>query len=133
MPWGAAVLHVDRRPAAPHGKTVDEFERTPDLTERLARYRQTIEQSPPPAGHRKRRGVDKMLAAIIDRCLAADPDHRFPNVQAVLDALDAAGIAVGAAADDGLGGDRAGAAAGRGGVLCLARVSVGRSHNRTTA
>ena len=75
----------------PHrtGKTVDEFERTPDLAERLSHYRQSIEQSPPPAGHRKRRGVDKMLAAIVDRCLAVDPAERFPNVQSVLDALDA--------------------------------------------
>ena len=29
-----------------------------------------------------------MLAAIVDRCLAPDPGKRFPNVQAVLDALD---------------------------------------------
>ncbi len=74
----------------PHrtGKTVDEFERTPDLAERLSRYRQSIEQSPPPSAHRKVRGVDKLLAAIVDRCLAADPNKRFANVQAVLDALD---------------------------------------------
>ena len=30
-----------------------------------------------------------MLAAIVDRCLAADPSKRYANVQAVLDALDA--------------------------------------------
>ena len=28
------------------------------------------------------------LAEIVDRCLAADPDQRFPNVQSVLDALN---------------------------------------------
>jgi len=71
------------------GKTVGEFERTPELTDRLVRYRRSIEQSPPPDEHRKRRGVDKMLAAIVDRCLAVDPNRRFANVQAVLDALDA--------------------------------------------
>lgn len=70
------------------GKTVDQFERTPELDRRLAHYRQMIEQSPPPAQHRKMRRVDKFLAAIVDRCLAADPAKRFPNVQAVLDALD---------------------------------------------
>ena len=48
-----------------------------------------IRQSPPPAEHRQIRGVDRALAAIIDRCLAADPAKRFPNAQAVLDALEA--------------------------------------------
>ncbi|MFZ1937441.1 MAG: protein kinase [Thermoguttaceae bacterium] len=71
------------------GKTVDAFERTPDLNERLRHYRETIEQSPPPSAHRKVRGVDKMLAAIVDRCLAVDPERRYANVQEVLDALDA--------------------------------------------
>ncbi len=60
-----------------------------NLTQRLSRYRQLIQQSPPPTGHRRVRGVDTDLAAIIDRCLAADPDDRFPTVQAVLDALAA--------------------------------------------
>ncbi len=85
-----ALLYCMLTGAPPYrtGATVDEFEQTPDLTERLGRYRETIEQAPRPAGHRKRRGVDKMLAAIVDRCLATDPDRRFPNVQSVLDALD---------------------------------------------
>jgi len=47
-----------------------------------------IEQSPPAAGHRRVRGVDRALAEIIDRCLAPDPQKRLPNVQAVLAALD---------------------------------------------
>jgi hypothetical protein len=55
----------------------------------LQRYRLFIEQSPPPEEHRGVRGVDKRLAAIIDRCLAADPHDRFPTVQTVLAALDA--------------------------------------------
>lgn len=85
-----ALLYCMLTGGPPHraGKTVDEFERTPDLTSRLIRYRQTIEQSPLPMAHRKRRGVDKSLAAIVDRCLAPDPEKRFANVQAVLDALD---------------------------------------------
>ena len=85
-----ALLYCMLTGGPPHrtGKTVDDFERTPGLSERLAHYRRTIEQSPPVAEHRRRRGVDKMLAAIVDRCLAADPEKRYPNVQAVLDALD---------------------------------------------
>jgi len=64
------------------------FEQLTDLSERLAYYRQTIEHSPPPMEHRRSRGVDKMLAGIIERCLAVEPEKRFPNVQAVLDALE---------------------------------------------
>jgi eukaryotic-like serine/threonine-protein kinase len=74
----------------PHrsGSTVDQFERTPDLKQRLTKYREMIEQSIPPAEHCKVPGVDTLLADIVDHCLAADPDRRFPNVQAVLDALN---------------------------------------------
>ncbi len=122
-----ALLYCMLTGGPPHrtGETVDEFERTPDLAKRLARYRQSIEQSPPPSGHRKVRGVDKMLAAIVDRCLAADPNKRYANVQAVLDALDARASRLAAAADDGSGGDRAGAAVGGGDVVCLAGVQRG--------
>ncbi len=60
-----------------------------DLPERLARYRRMIAAAPRPAAHRRVRGVDSMLAEIIDRCLERDPDARFANVQAVLDALQA--------------------------------------------
>src|SRR5262245_60816419 len=72
-----------------HEKSVTEIESAPHLEGRLEKYRRLIEQAPPPAEHRKVRGVDKRLAAIIDRCLAADPRERFPTVQAVLGALDA--------------------------------------------
>ena len=70
------------------GKTLDAFERTPELNDRLAHYRKTIEQAPLLTAHRKVRGVDAMLAAIVDRCLEVDPEHRYANVQEVLDALD---------------------------------------------
>ena len=70
------------------GETVDAFERTPDLNQRLQHYRETIAQASPPSAHRNVRGVDKMLAAVVDRCLAVDPERRYGNVQEVLDALD---------------------------------------------
>ncbi|MGD0383020.1 MAG: protein kinase [Thermoguttaceae bacterium] len=84
-----ALLYCMLTGHPPHrsGPTVDQFERTPDLKQRLSRYRQMIEQSLPPAEHCKVPGVDALLAEIVDRCLAADPDRRFPNVQSVLDAL----------------------------------------------
>ena len=72
-----------------HQESVTEIESEPDLDGRLKRYRSLIESSPAPVEHRQIRGVDKRLAAIIDRCLAADPHERFPTVQSVLDALDA--------------------------------------------
>jgi hypothetical protein len=59
-----------------------------DLTDRLEQYRRIIVQAARPAEHRKVRGVDRALAEIVERCLEADPARRFPNAQAVLDALD---------------------------------------------
>ena len=60
-----------------------------DFGQRLTEYRRIIRRAPIPTGHRQVRGVDRALAEIIERCLAADPKRRFANVQAVLDALDA--------------------------------------------
>jgi eukaryotic-like serine/threonine-protein kinase len=71
------------------GEAVSErFDALPDVTARLAGYRELIANGPPPAAHYHRPGVDQALAEIVDRCLAIDPDDRFPNVQAVLAALD---------------------------------------------
>ncbi|NOX56554.1 MAG: serine/threonine protein kinase, partial [Planctomycetes bacterium] len=59
-----------------------------DLNARLEAYREIVYGSPPPSEHRKKKGVDKRLADIVDRCLSPDPEKRFPNAQAVLDALE---------------------------------------------
>jgi hypothetical protein len=59
------------------------------LADQLAAYRTLIRTAPPPAAHRKVLGVDAGLAAILDKCLAADPARRYPNPQAVVTALDA--------------------------------------------
>jgi eukaryotic-like serine/threonine-protein kinase len=59
-----------------------------DAQERMARYRRCLRKSSPPRAHGKVAGVDKGLRAIIDRCLAMDPNQRFPNVRAILNALD---------------------------------------------
>ncbi|HET6883273.1 MAG TPA: serine/threonine protein kinase [Pirellulales bacterium] len=59
------------------------------LEEQLARYRQWIEQSPRPIGHRHLAGVDRALSDILHRCLSVDPHKRYANPQAVLDALHA--------------------------------------------
>ncbi|HJN09026.1 MAG TPA: protein kinase [Pirellulaceae bacterium] len=59
------------------------------LADRLAKYRKLIAAAPAPAEHRRAARVDRPLADIVDRCLAFDPQRRFPNVQAVIDALNA--------------------------------------------
>lgn len=58
------------------------------LTERLAIYRQAIQGAPKPDRHRVVAGVDRHLAEIVDRCLAADPGRRYANPQIVLEALN---------------------------------------------
>lgn len=85
-----AILYCMLTGGPPHrsGQAAKEFEHTPNLLRRLNRYRRLIEQAPTPSGHRHVRGVDSELAAIVERCLAADPDKRFPNIQAVLEALE---------------------------------------------
>jgi len=85
-----ALLYCMLTGGPPHrsGTVVKEFEKTPHLLKRLERYRQLIEESPPAWAHRQVRGVDRALADIVDRCLAADPKQRFPTVQAVLEALN---------------------------------------------
>ena len=86
-----ALLYCMLTGAPPH--RTDEAARAIDdavnLTRRLARYRKMIQESPVPVGHRRVKGVDAELAAIVDRCLAPNPEERFPTVQAVLDALAA--------------------------------------------
>jgi eukaryotic-like serine/threonine-protein kinase len=69
-------------------KHVTEIEESPDLPDRLARYRRIIRGAPLPQQHRKLPGMDRQLADIISKCLAVNPEERFGNVQAVLDALE---------------------------------------------
>jgi eukaryotic-like serine/threonine-protein kinase len=69
-----------------------DIQKAPNLEDRLRRYRQFINRSPRPTAHRQVPGVDRRLADIIDRCLALKPENRFPNAQAVLDALNARAV-----------------------------------------
>src|SRR5204862_2949107 len=75
------------RPPHRHDQSVSHIETATDLEDRLARYREIIEQSPVPQEHRKLRGVDARLAEIIEQCLAPNPEDRFANVQEVIDAI----------------------------------------------
>ncbi len=58
------------------------------LPRRLQHYREAIIKDGAPTSHRTRRGVDRSLGLIVDRCLAPDANQRFANVQQVLASLD---------------------------------------------
>ena len=68
------------------------LEQAVDLRQRLAAYRRIVKTSRQPAAHRRVPGVDRPLAEIVQRCLAPDPEKRYPTVQAVLAALDARSV-----------------------------------------
>ncbi len=58
------------------------------LEERLAIYRRILAESPQPDEHRRRPGVDRRLADIVDACLQRDPARRLRNAQVALDLFD---------------------------------------------
>jgi len=86
-----ALLYCMLTGSPPHRSeaAVEQLERMGDLQRRLARYRRMIRNAPTPTAHRHVPGVDRALGEIVERCLEADPRRRYPNVQAVLAALDA--------------------------------------------
>ena len=70
-------------------ESLAQFERHSGLPEKLTAYRKHILHAPSPTKHRQVPGVDRDLADILSRCLHPNPARRFPNPQAVLNALDA--------------------------------------------
>ncbi len=67
---------------------IETLDSADSLNTRLHRYREVIRKSPKPRLHYRRRGIDKALCQIIDRCLAPDPKQRYSNAQQVIGALD---------------------------------------------
>jgi hypothetical protein len=65
-----------------------ELARTPDLGERLTRYREWVARAPRPEEHRRVHGMDRRLVEIIDRCLEVDPNRRLHDAGAVQAALE---------------------------------------------
>ena len=86
-----AVLYCMLTGSPPHRDLPDaaKLDESTDLTQRLARYRRLLRRARPARAHRQVSGVDAELAEIVDRCLAVDPEKRYPNVQAVLETLEA--------------------------------------------
>ncbi len=89
-----AVLYAMLTGEPPHRSPalVQALEQARDLEERLAIYRRAIRKAGPVWAHRRVPAMDRALAEIVERCLEPDPQRRFPNVQAVLDALDARAV-----------------------------------------
>jgi eukaryotic-like serine/threonine-protein kinase len=86
---GALLYHM--LTGAPPYRTPENEERlrrAGSLEERLALYRQILAESPRPDAHRRRHGVDRRLAEIVDACLERDPARRLPNAQVALDLFE---------------------------------------------
>ena len=66
----------------------EEIETTDAIGDRLLKYRDSLLAADLPTAHRKIPGVDRALADIIDRCIAADPKRRFNSIESVLAALE---------------------------------------------
>jgi hypothetical protein len=64
-----------------------------EIEDRLSNYREEIRRAPKPTEHRNVPGVDRSLAEIIDRCIAANPSQRFENISSLLVALSQREIA----------------------------------------
>lgn len=88
--WGA-VMYQALTGEPPYRSPANEkrLAETQPAESRLETYQRILRSDPRPRAHWRARGVDRQLAEIIDRCLQIDPNLRFPNAQAVLDALDA--------------------------------------------
>lgn len=69
-------------------EVVETLDTADSLPDRLKRYRETIRQAPRPRLHYRRKGIDKSLCQIVDRCLTVKPENRFANVQQVIGALN---------------------------------------------
>ncbi|MES2789331.1 MAG: serine/threonine-protein kinase, partial [Planctomycetota bacterium] len=87
--WGA-VLYEALTGQPPYRSPENErrLAETQPAERRLETYQNILRNDPRPKAHWRVRGVDRRLAEIIDRCLQIDPNLRYPNAQAVLDALD---------------------------------------------
>ena len=81
-----AILYRMLTGTAPHrdDTVIQKIDTEGSLPKRLQRYRETIQQNPPPDRHLQVHGVDRALAKIVSKCLAADPGQRYKNVQQIL-------------------------------------------------
>lgn len=89
--YGLGAIAYTMLVGAPPFRTPDVLETlntSNSLGDRLQKYQKAIQTAARPRMHYLRRGVDKPLAQIIDRCLHVNPQRRYQNVQQVIEALD---------------------------------------------
>ncbi len=85
-----AVLHQMLWGQPPHrsAETEKRIEQAGSLEDRLTAYRDVVRDGARTFPQRVGRGIDRRLAEIVERCLQPDTEKRFPNAQAVMDALE---------------------------------------------
>src|SRR5436853_169437 len=86
--WRSVCKKGRCRPPREDGSLHSQLADTLELAHRLERYRTSLQQAPTLTGHRAVAGVDRALAEIIDGCLKINPQERYRDAAAVLDALD---------------------------------------------
>jgi hypothetical protein len=84
-----AILYRMLTGKAPHrdDSFVQQLDTAGSLKKRLQRYRESIVSSPPPEAHLECPGVDRALGRIVSKCLQAKSEHRYSNVQQILQDL----------------------------------------------
>lgn len=84
-----AILYriLTGRPPHRDQSTLEHLDTANSLQERLTAYRQMIVDRGSPLLLTEREGVDRPLAKIVARCLAARPEDRYANVQQILQEL----------------------------------------------
>ncbi|MEM8666534.1 MAG: protein kinase [Planctomycetota bacterium] len=68
-------------------QVLDDLDSAGSLEKRLQSYRSAIQSRPSPDKALQRLHVDRPLARIVTKCIAADPDDRYANVQQILQDL----------------------------------------------
>ena len=85
-----AILYRMLTGEPPHRnpQVIQQLDTVGGLDKRLAKYRQMINRQTTPLKIPKQAGLDRSLTEILCRCLEANPEKRFHNVQEVLDAVE---------------------------------------------
>lgn len=78
---------VTGRPPREDSTLRSQLEQTEQLAHRLQRYRSAVAKASPVTAHRNVPGMDRPLADIIGRCLEVDPENRYHDANAILEAL----------------------------------------------
>ena len=84
-----AILYtlIEGRPPYHNQQRLKNIENAGELEQRLNAYQTALKVAPNPVEQMKR-PVDPALQAILEKCLATDPEHRFHSVAAILSELE---------------------------------------------